>query len=135
MTEREQFEAWAGSQDFIFIFAPGVLTTYADMETQRAWAAWHASRGAAIKDAHSACLAGVKWSPDPSKQIQFYVNGTCHRLAAEISALASQPPQTEQTLTCALCGGCGPVVGCDACQSTGNIAMQPTIGTEGDPAC
>lgn len=99
------------------------------------WAAWQASWRAAIKQAHSVCLAGVKWSPEPSKHIQFYVNGTCHRLAAEISTLASQPPQTEQTLKCVLCGGCGPVVGCDACQGTGNIAMQPAIGTEGDPAC
>jgi hypothetical protein len=48
-----------------------------------------ASRRAAIKEAHSACLAGVKWSPEPSKEIQFYVSGTCHRLAAEISQLAA----------------------------------------------
>ena len=56
-------------------------------ECAREW--WEAGRRAAIEEAHSACLAGVKWSPEPSKQIQFYVNGTCHRLAAEISKLAN----------------------------------------------
>jgi hypothetical protein len=49
-----------------------------------------ASRRAALEEAHRVCLAGVKWSPEPSKQIQFYVNGTCHRLAAEISQLAKE---------------------------------------------
>jgi hypothetical protein len=42
----------------------------------------------AFKEAHSVCLGGVKWSPEPPKQAQFYINGTCHRLAAEISHLA-----------------------------------------------
>jgi hypothetical protein len=49
---------------------------------------WQASRRAALEDAHTVCLAGVKWSPEPTKHVQFYVNGTCHRLAAEISQLA-----------------------------------------------
>jgi hypothetical protein len=44
---------------------------------------------------------------------------------------APQPAQMERALTCALCGGCGPIVGCDACQSTGKIAAQPAIGGKG----
>lgn len=94
MTERETFEAWVRSED------PTAPLHRRDMEgserfgeycahwIDEQWTAWQASRRAAIKEAHSACLAGVKWSPEPSKQIQFYVNGTCHRLAAEISKLA-----------------------------------------------
>jgi hypothetical protein len=52
--------------------------------------AWQASRRAALEEAHTVCLAGVKWSPEPTKHVQFYVNGTCHRLAAEISQLAKE---------------------------------------------
>jgi hypothetical protein len=47
------------------------------------------ARMTAIKEAHQICLDGVKWSPEPSKQIQFYIDGTCRRLAAEISSLAA----------------------------------------------
>lgn len=43
----------------------------------------------AIRQAHAVCLKGVKWSPEPTKREQFYINGTCHRLAAEISHLAA----------------------------------------------
>jgi hypothetical protein len=77
VTDREKFEAWAVDHQ-----------TMDGYPQYTPFDAWQASRRAAIKEAHSACLAGVKWSPEPSKQIQFYVNGTCHRLAAEISNLA-----------------------------------------------
>jgi hypothetical protein len=45
-------------------------------------------RRAVWREAHSVCLEGVKWTPEPSKEVQFYIKGTCHRLAAEISSRA-----------------------------------------------
>jgi hypothetical protein len=45
-------------------------------------------RRAVWREAHSVCLEGVKWTPEPSKEVQFYIRGTCHRLAAEISSRA-----------------------------------------------
>jgi len=45
-------------------------------------------RRAVWRKAYSVCLEGVKWTPEPSKEAQFYIKGTCHRLAAEISSRA-----------------------------------------------
>src|ERR1044072_7726542 len=49
----------------------------------------HTSRGggqsvekiprAVWRKAYSVCLEGVKWTPEPSKEAQFYIKGTCHR--------------------------------------------------------
>jgi hypothetical protein len=83
----DEIEAFADLiHDAAIQYANGRETDFRPVAQQIA----EASRRASIKEAHSVCLAGVKWSPEPSKEAQFYVNGTCHRLAAEISQLAKE---------------------------------------------
>jgi hypothetical protein len=124
--EREAFEHWITTEGG---YDPVDMVTHQDGEVyvlaavHEAWEAWQGRdaltaetvagqsvdeiRRAVWRKAYSVCLEGVKWTPEPSKEAQFYIKGTCHRLAAEISSraglidgkVAGQEPVGEVTAT------------------------------------